>query len=56
VVQDRCSHSKELLVPLKFDWQAIVRGDELPSCAVLHPDIGEAVVIVIGLSVDSPRS
>src|SRR5947209_2534461 len=37
-------------LPLVLGGHAVVRGDELPSAGDVHPDIGEAVAVFIGLA------
>jgi len=39
-------------VQLGIAGQAIVRGDELPFAGDFHPDVGQAIAIVVGFSVE----
>ena len=38
-------------VQLGIAGKAIVRGDELPFAGDFHPDVGQAIAIVVGFSV-----
>ena len=59
--EDKCHHEEMLarssrrlgrFVRLGIAGEAIVRGDELPFAGDFHPDVGQAIAIVVGFTVE----